>query len=1666
MAAITYWVDPVSGSDSNDGLSFANAMATTRAVSTAMVAAGNGNDYTVNLVNTGTHIFTGSVTQIDGQTTSTWVIQGTDSAGSPAWATCQWETLSEAIDEGAFYIRDNAGITIQNVICDYTTVTGSASNGYVFVQNRDAGNGPLVFRYCQFIFATGTTTPAGTRTPLGKSFGTPQAPIVFSGCLFQNAGANLFPTSYMTDLELSENVFIYETDSPAAVTYNLISTSNWVITNNTWYIKNQSAVGNGAFGNGMLALGSTSDAGSMVCKDNVLWIDASDAQASVSPIGFFNGTATSGITFSTEDISNNMFYAGPALESLSASSSITNYTEWPWNPGVDDQYSGDVRRDNQANTTVFNDPSSTYDWTPTDSALAITLPRDLRLLIDTTASSTGGVPGALGAGVVADTGVTIEIAPSLESATWELSGAVNTSGTGSTTLTGQTTGATTITWGAVTGYHAPASETLTGTTGATISFTGSYSLVEDSTVVTFQFADTSAPAPSIPNSDALKRFDPANVSDWFDYEFVVWSGAAVESVHRILAVTATTTGTSFELSGEPDLTTSGLQYAISPTRTAKENFFSKYPYERSLVEGTAGRTNTWPSHSAVTDLLLFAGDEYDTFVETELARALSADTVGASPPTNVLWRKLTPAGIKSLDNDDQILQKLVLVLGMSFDKIRLYQEQLSYAHTIGYQDYNHVPRTLVRELAKLWGWTLTHDSKNNDLTTYNLAVYDHYATGTTDAVSSLSAADINFERWRRIVSSLVRIWKAKGTRKAIELVLDVYGIPSDLLVIKEYVYFLDRQLKEPAYIREIPTGVFVTTGQTQTRNWVDPGDGSVETIQNRPIYNVRYLDIGVAETEAIFKDVYSWAQDTSVCATTVNGVTVELSAHTSSIYDFEQELVNLFIPSDGSHRTATSYPLLEAVYASYLNNSTNAYKYGDFDAFIDFIEENFNEIVKQLVPASSRLLAQGNIVQNLPWHRQKYVWEPEGDVPQPFNGEKVWNLPSISGNQQTKVEATITAADTAASKPAQHDASVDVTTVSASHPEQYDIAPDVVSVVSTHTPQQTATISTAFLSPEYIEQPQDAYELVESPAGALAEIDTPIITPYSANSGSAIFTAFSPSALIVTNDNKFDLYLSASNMSQSGTNRIIIELFRRLDEEELAEIAASAFTVQQTVYEGSTFTPTSSRFGTYKLSSVKGLAIGDTMAVESELSAYLAPEVLIVNIFTGTNKVTVTPPIGLDNLPVGSNATKIGLRTFFTSEAIVHIIRALEEERIPHNVVIQVCGWLYRELPPIQQRALSDAGQFAEYLVQVSQETNIPLQTLQGVFRPFYQFTTAELASTAIVIPFLRDNLGKYELSTDRKFIFNALINRLAAVTLRKSNQFFDWANPVSTKILDQDSQGAFAPWPENTDLVGITDTNDRVISGALEIGGFDILNNNILRDKEEYFIRWKADAEVTSGFTGDTYFSVYSGRNVVSSNFYQQVINNVYYYGNYFVYMQTSKEAVFDSTPDTYGGTTTGRSETASVEIQFHGVGDSDRLEIQFVADGTAPDYDSPTAGPSQVTTTYNDLTTGHWATATTIVANVKSNADDRTVYSIQTTLEPSTWYWWRVRNSKQKLSMFGYTLESITHSKPQLFFTGDFKDTDAEEGINPDTPEPPDAGSPPSTSGGGSKLPDISEF
>lgn len=78
-----------------------------------------------------------------------------------------------------------------------------------------------------------------------------------------------------------------------------------------------------------------------------------------------------------------------------------------------------------------------------------------------------------GVNCVSNTG-NINISPSQASAPWTLSNCKSQTGTGSLSISSVPTGTCTVTWGAVSGYTTPASQTQALTTGATISFVGNY----------------------------------------------------------------------------------------------------------------------------------------------------------------------------------------------------------------------------------------------------------------------------------------------------------------------------------------------------------------------------------------------------------------------------------------------------------------------------------------------------------------------------------------------------------------------------------------------------------------------------------------------------------------------------------------------------------------------------------------------------------------------------------------------------------------------------------------------------------------------------------------------------------------------------------------------------------------------------------------------------------------------------------------------------------------------------------------------------------------------------------------------------------------------------------------------------------------------------------------
>lgn len=400
MAAITYWVDPVSGSDANAGTTFGAALETINGAGAKIAAAGDGNDFTVNLTNTSTHAPSSTSTQRSGQATSTIVYRGTDSSGDPAFADVQPGASCGTI----FHHEDFASI-----IVEYLDINLEDHPSTMSILSIGDTTGAAIVRYCKCTYSDiGQPQDTSTKFIVNRTFDTPYADteVEIYGCYFVNWRpriSNVTHSATMTT-EVSYCVFYNEQEGGAGPGVGPLWQANETVHMHhcTQWAKASSGTSVTGVLTGIMANTAFSgDAGHVLLKDNLMWRDSPDAALAVSNTGeFIQGQPPGSATFSSADIGYNIFVTGPNLTAYGTPGDLVNYDGLPFNPGVDDLYDGDQRDDNVADTAVFSDPSSTYDWTPDGSSLAITIDKDLRLIDYTAASSTGGLVGALPAASV------------------------------------------------------------------------------------------------------------------------------------------------------------------------------------------------------------------------------------------------------------------------------------------------------------------------------------------------------------------------------------------------------------------------------------------------------------------------------------------------------------------------------------------------------------------------------------------------------------------------------------------------------------------------------------------------------------------------------------------------------------------------------------------------------------------------------------------------------------------------------------------------------------------------------------------------------------------------------------------------------------------------------------------------------------------------------------------------------------------------------------------------------------------------------------------------------------------------------------------------------------------------------------------------------------------
>lgn len=1090
---------------------------------------------------------------------------------------------------------------------------------------------------------------------------------------------------------------------------------------------------------------------------------------------------------------------------------------------------------------------------------------------------------------------------------------------------------------------------------------------------------------------------PFKTIDNLKYEIVQTYNDEYDRTFQIIQeITGTTFSLFLELDGQPS-DGPGYGHILQPKQELLDKFYSTLSkYSLNLLVPPFDRTNYWPRDLVAPSNILLDGDRYDEFIENELSWATESD----NEESNFIWRKLYPDGQKNLDSEDGLIQRLVLTFAMNFDNIKRYQDQLKYQHTIGYDLYDHISRDAIGLISNQWNWNIGHTLNQDDYSEYVYSLYENYISGQSQ--QKISSKDINFEIQRRVLSNLITLYKKKGTKEAIKYIANMYGLPEELFVIDELVSVGDKN----EIVESESNIVIPINGNVYYINDI----GSAVTLTNRIINNTKFLNINISPFDAIDYDFYDWGSESHPNILNINGINTKISGSSDiSKNDFFKRVYSNTIKSDGSSRYESNYPLLENEGVLYHTTSPNKITLSKLDPYINFLDDNWNILIGNLVPASSRILSIGTLYKNPMWRREKFQWNIDELTPKSLPVNETIDLPNLNFNIgiSEKPYSKISIDEPIASIGDKMFIPLDSPTISSTSVEKLNVVIDVVDEVAYSDPKKFATVQIGNLdNTSYVEKIYDTNSIEYSYTSKTYNTDSPIFEPIS-DYGSLDYVNYNSNSLIVSNKKTVDIPFTAYNLSDSGYTILKFELFRKQYGNSVILNEDIDYRILSIEYEND-------RFGTYTVSTLDNVSVNDYISVSSNYLPYINQIVLVTHIDTGSSQIRTSPSIGLINIPLYTNDLSLNWKEFQDIGALDRLSWISKTVSI-QNMIKVLFG-------------LSNG--FSIY----DSSVGLNLEDSSLYLFSWFENKSINILYSAILILYFVSSNEKYTLSTKDSILISALILDKTKPSFKRVVDFFNWNDPVQTLYYsnyDLYGDDVFNLPPINPDL---RTTNSFSTSGNVTIGGLNELNSDILVDKEEYFYRYKCETHVPidwGNVDGLKTFTA-SGGSIIESDYDIRRINNITYYGRYFTFIRTPKmpNASLLNVVDNV-------LADASVTSIWNGVGDSDRLELQFLEV-----YSSNTPYSA-----YTEIPESAWTTTsgTIIPIQARKNIGDDYIYNVQTTLNGDTYYWWRVKNFRGKLNMFNNNLECSTTSKPTWFKTGEFVNIGGNEGEIPEEPIPP---------------------
>jgi hypothetical protein len=171
------------------------------------------------------------------------------------------------------------------------------------------------------------------------------------------------------------------------------------------------------------------------------------------------------------------------------------------------------------------------------------------------------------------------------------------------------------------------------------------------------------------------------------------------------------------------------------------------------------------------------------------------DTIGQSLDeyqTDILNRFYTTDSLKEFDTPDQKVQKTLKLYGRSFDETKKYIDSISHMVSVNYIVGDDIPDKLLPNLAQTLGWSTNISPIQNN--SFFSTIYETIDSEFPGQATSPTLDELQNQYYRSLILNSGYLFRSKGTRKAIEFLLNFIGAPEALIDFNEYIYLADDKI--------------------------------------------------------------------------------------------------------------------------------------------------------------------------------------------------------------------------------------------------------------------------------------------------------------------------------------------------------------------------------------------------------------------------------------------------------------------------------------------------------------------------------------------------------------------------------------------------------------------------------------------------------------------------------------------------------------------------------------------------------------------------------------------------------------------------------------------------------------------------------------------------------